>query len=111
SIARSEASLRPSSTSLPARERDESLVSAKILIVDDEPINVKVCQKYLNELGYKHCVGLTDSTRTIAVILAERPDVVILDVMMPLVSGVDVLKLIRKHEELAHLPVLILTAS
>lgn len=102
---------RTSSVGLPPREQDESLLTAKILIVDDEPINVKVCQKYLNELGYKRCIGLTDSTRTIAVILEERPDVVILDVMMPIVSGVDVLRLIRKHDELTHLPVLILTAS
>jgi putative two-component system response regulator len=96
---------------MPPREQDESLLNAKILIVDDEPINVKVCQKYLHELGYKKCIGLTDSTRTIAVILEERPDVIILDVMMPIVSGVDILKLIRRHDELAHLPVLILTAS
>lgn len=102
---------RPSAVGLPPREQDESLLNAKILIVDDEPINVKVCQKYLHELGYKRIVGLTDSTRTIAVILEERPDVIILDVMMPIVSGVDVLKLIRKHDDLAHLPVLILTAS
>ena len=102
---------RPSVTGMPPREQDESLLNCKILIVDDEPINVKVCQKYLHELGYKRCVGLTDSTRTIAVILEERPDVVILDVMMPIVSGVDVLKMIRRHDELAHLPVLILTAS
>ena len=112
SSGRSDASAnRVSTTSLPPREQDESLLSAKILIVDDEPINVKVCQKYLHELGYKKCVGLTDSTRSIAVILEERPDIVILDVMMPIVSGVDVLKLIRKHEDLQHLPVLILTAS
>lgn len=102
---------RSSAAAMPPREQDESLLTAKILIVDDEPINVKVCQKYLHELGYKRCVGLTDSTRTIAVILEERPDIVILDVMMPIVSGVDVLKLIRKNDELAHLPVLILTAS
>lgn len=102
---------RPSVSGMPPREQDESLLNAKILIVDDEPINVKVCQKYLHELGYKRCVGLTDSTRTIAVILEERPDVVILDVMMPIVSGVDVLKMIRRHDELTHLPVLILTAS
>ena len=102
---------RLSATALPPREQDESLLTAKILIVDDEPINVKVCQKYLHELGYKNCLGLTDSSRTIAMILDERPDIVILDVMMPVVSGVDVLKLIRKHDELQHLPVLILTAS
>ncbi len=103
--------VRSATTSMPQRERDESLLSAKILIVDDEPINVKVCQKFLNELGYKRCIPLTDSTRAIAVILDERPDVVILDVMMPVLSGVDVLKLIRRHDELAHLPVLIMTAS
>jgi putative two-component system response regulator len=102
---------RSSATGMPPREQDESLLTAKILIVDDEPINVKVCQKYLNELGYRRCVGLTDSTRAIAVILEERPDVIILDVMMPIVSGVDILKMIRKNDELAHLPVLILTAS
>lgn len=100
-----------SAAGIPPREFDESLLTAKILIVDDEPINVKVCQKYLHELGYKRCIGLTDSARTITVILEERPDVVILDVMMPVVSGMDVLKLIRRHDELSHLPVLILTAS
>jgi putative two-component system response regulator len=104
-------SQKSSASGMPPREQDESLLTAKILIVDDEPINVKVCQKYLHELGYKRCIGLTDSTRTIAVLLEERPDVVILDVMMPIVSGVDILKLIRKHDELQHLPVLILTAS
>ena len=103
--------VRSSAAGIPPRELDESLLTAKILIVDDEPINVKVCQKYLHELGYKRCIGLTDSARTIAVILEERPDVVILDVMMPVVSGMDVLKLIRRHDELMHLPVLILTAS
>ena len=102
---------RPANSSMPPREQDESLLSAKILIVDDEPINVKVCQKYLNELGYKQCITLTDSTRAIDVIMDERPDVVILDVMMPILSGVDVLKLIRQHGELDHLPVQILTAS
>jgi putative two-component system response regulator len=102
---------RSPSLGVPVRECDQLLLASKILVVDDEPINVKVCQKYLNELGYKRCVGLTDSTRTIAVILEERPDLVILDVMMPFVSGVDILKLIRNHAELSHLPVLILTAS
>lgn len=85
--------------------------TAKILIVDDEPINVKVCQKYLGELGYKQCVGVTDSTRAMGALLQERPDLVILDVMMPVVSGVDLLKLIRANSDFAHLPVLILTAA
>lgn len=91
---------------------DPSVASTtKIMIIDDEPINVKVCQKYLNELGYKRCVGLSDATRAIAQIEEEKPDLVILDVMMPVVSGVDILRQIRAKPELSHIPVLILTAS
>ncbi len=110
----------PAPTSESAGSRSLSIIptnsaakptAAKILIVDDEPINVKVCQKYLSELGYKQCVGVTDSTRAMAAIFAERPDLIILDVMMPIVSGVDLLKLIRGNSDLAHLPVLILTAA
>ncbi len=84
---------------------------AKILIVDDEPINVKVCQKYLRELGYVKTSSETDSTLAMEKILAERPDLIVLDVMMPVVSGIDLLKLIRAHSELSQIPVLILTAS
>ena len=89
----------------------KTISTAKILVVDDEPINVKVCHKYLRELGYEQCLGVTDSTRVMATILAERPDLIILDVMMPVVSGIDLLRMIRAHEELAQLPVLILTAA
>ncbi len=91
---------------------DPSVASTtKILIIDDEPINVKVCQKYLQELGYTRCVGLSDATRAMSQILEEKPDLVILDVMMPVVSGVDILRQIRAKPELSHMPVLILTAS
>lgn len=94
---------------LPAKMDVDS--TTKILIIDDEPINVKVCQKYLNELGYKRCIGLTDATRAISQIAEEQPDLVILDVMMPVVSGVDILRQIRLKPELCHIPILILTAS
>lgn len=85
--------------------------TTKIMIIDDEPINVKVCQKYLQELGYKRCVGITDATRAVTQIVEEKPDLVILDVMMPGVSGVDILRQIRSKPEIEHIPVLILTAS
>lgn len=99
----------PSLTAVMPRQATSS--TAKILVVDDEPINVKVCHKYLRELGYEQCLGVTDSTRAMATILAERPDLIILDVMMPVVSGVDLLRTIRANPELAQLPVLILTAA
>ena len=99
------------SKSIPLVVDQELAETTKILIIDDEPINVKVCQKYLKELGYKQCVGLSDSTRAIAQITEDKPDLVILDVMMPVVSGVDILRELRSKPELSQIPVLILTAA
>ena len=54
---------------------------------------------------------MTDSTLALDTIRREKPDVIILDVMMPQVSGLEILQAIRADAELSHLPVLILTAS
>lgn len=102
---------RPASRFLHPTVSPEVASTTKILVIDDEPINVKVCQKYLNELGYKRCIGLSDSTRAISQITEEKPDLIILDVMMPVVSGIEILHQIRSKPELCHIPVLILTAS
>lgn len=99
----------PSLTSISAFQITTS--TAKILIVDDDQFIVTFCQSLLWELGYENCISQIDSTRAMATILAERPDLIILDVMMPGLSGVDLLRVIRGHEELTHVPVLILTAS
>jgi putative two-component system response regulator len=99
-----------SKSALPSVDPDIASTT-KILIVDDEPINVKVCQKYLKELGYQQCIGISDAARAMARIDDEKPDLIILDVMMPVVSGVDILRQIRQNENLNHIPVLILTAS
>jgi putative two-component system response regulator len=84
---------------------------AKIMIVDDEPINVKVVRKYLRGAGYTNFLTSTDSTTCMQQITAERPDIVLLDYMMPGVNGLEILKWIRSHEEFKHMPVLILTAT
>src|SRR5687767_6867859 len=85
--------------------------SSRILIVDDEPVNIKVVRKYLQGAGYENFVTLSDSPLAMDVIRRERPDVVLLDVMMPRVSGLDILQSLRADPELAHIPALILTAS
>lgn len=82
-----------------------------ILIIDDEPINIKVITKYLNELGYTRCSGLSDARQAVSQIARETPDLVILDVMMPFVTGIEILGKLRSKPETAHLPVLVLTAA
>ena len=100
----------------PARGRipecsDESLRSSKVMIVDDEPINVKLAQKYLSLGGYRNFVSTHDSRQALALIEAEQPDVLLLDIMMPHVSGLDILGTLRGNPLWTHLPIVILTAS
>ncbi len=83
----------------------------KIMIVDDEPINVKVVQKYLQSVGYSNFFTLTDSTRALSSIRQTRPDIVLLDIVMPEVSGLEILEHMRDEKLLTRSPVLILTAS
>ena len=85
--------------------------TAKIMIVDDEPVNVKVVQKHLKLAGYQYFVTSTDPRPVMDMIVRETPDVVLLDVMMPVVSGLDILRAVREDGPLDHIPVIVLTAS
>jgi putative two-component system response regulator len=90
----------------------EQVVSnPRIVIVDDEPINVKVVQKYLKLAGYQQFATTTDATQALDLIRAEQPDVVLLDVMMPGISGLEILAELRRGEQFFDLPVIILTAA
>jgi putative two-component system response regulator len=98
-----------SSEELPAFTND--LLLARVMIVDDEPINVKVARKFVETLGYSNFVTLTDSRQVIESLRKETPDVILLDLMMPDVSGLDILEVMQSDEKLKRIPVIILTAS
>ena len=84
---------------------------AKIMIVDDEPVNIKVVQKYLMGVGFERFITITDSKAAMEMIRSESPDLILLDVMMPGVSGLEMLEEIRCNQKTRLTPVLILTAS
>jgi putative two-component system response regulator len=84
---------------------------AKIMIVDDEVVNIKVARKYLTLAGYTEFVVSTDATQVITLFDRERPDLLLLDIMMPSISGIEILRALRQQEPSLHVPVLILTAS
>jgi putative two-component system response regulator len=84
---------------------------AKIMIVDDEPINIKVVRKHLQGAGYQNFITTSDSTTCMDTLKAQQPDVVLLDIMMPQVNGLQILEWIRADDRFKHVPVLILTAS
>lgn len=90
----------------------ESLISsAKIMLVDDEPINTDVLQTYLEGEGYNNFVTTSESVQAIEIMERENPDVILLDLMMPDVSGFDILQMMRSKKNLTHIPVVILTSS
>ncbi|MEL7337477.1 MAG: response regulator, partial [Planctomycetota bacterium] len=83
----------------------------RIFIVDDEPANVNIVRRLLERAGYRQFKSTTDSNVAFKMIQATRPDVVLLDINMPGISGVEVLRSLRGCPETSMLPVLILTAN
>jgi putative two-component system response regulator len=81
------------------------------MIVDDEPINIKVVRRYLMQSGYRNFFTTTLPVQAAEMIVANDPDVILLDIVMPAVSGLDILANIRADPRLSHIPVIILTAS
>src|SRR5436309_10021414 len=85
--------------------------SAKFMIVDDEPTNIKVVRRLLEIEGYRNFVVTTDSSAARYLIDDQRPDLVLLDLMMPMVSGLDILSSVRQDLARSFLPIIILTAA
>lgn len=87
------------------------LASSTIVIVDDIPINVKVARAHLESAGYRNFVTLTDPAEALTAIYHSNPDVVLLDIMMPGISGLEILQDIRANPQTEHLPVLVLSGA
>ena len=87
------------------------LLNATIMMVDDEPITMEVVQAFLEDAGYRNFVLIEKSSEAMAALERQRPDLLLLDLIMPQVSGFDILKAVRAHPKLNHLPVIILTSS
>jgi len=79
-----------------------------ILFVEDDPIIVQVYRGPLQRSGYK-VEQAEDGLIALKVILPLKPDLVLLDIMMPKVDGTYVLKFIRSREELKHTKVVVLS--
>jgi putative two-component system response regulator len=84
---------------------------AKIIIIDDEPLVVRVVRRFLTTAGYQNFVAISDSTQALEAIAREKPDVVLLDIMMPEVSGLDILQARESDPTLKFVPFIILSAS
>jgi two-component system phosphate regulon response regulator PhoB len=82
----------------------------KILVVDDEPDVTDLVAYHLKAKGF-HVESLNDATASISRARAFQPDLVILDIMMPHLSGIQVCRILRADNKLARVPIIFLTAK
>jgi putative two-component system response regulator len=91
---------------------NSALLHARILIVDDEPSNVLLLERVLEQAGFTNLVSTTDSREVAALCEAQPPDIVLLDLMMPYLDGFGVMQWLRENQQLGcYLPILVLTAD
>lgn len=84
---------------------------ARIAIVDGDHATVQIVQKYLEDAGYHSLLKTTDPAEAVNLILREPPDLALLGISMPVISGLDILRVIKTVDQAGHVPVLFLTAA
>ncbi|MDD5285074.1 MAG: response regulator [Desulfuromonadaceae bacterium] len=89
----------------------ETAHNSRILIVDDEPVNLKLLEKMLRAEGYTNLVSIVDSRKVMEAYCAEPPDLILLDINMPYLDGYEVMALLKELKDPLLPPILVLTAQ
>jgi DNA-binding response OmpR family regulator len=90
---------------------EEQFHRSKILIVDDEPANIRMLETFLNAEGYICIESITDPRKAVEVYQKFQPDLVLLDLNMPHLNGFQVLEKLNNIDLDYHVPVMVLTAQ
>jgi two-component system, cell cycle response regulator DivK len=98
-----------SGSALSSRQRDTRRICKTVLIVEDNELNMKLFRDLLDAYGYR-----TLQTRTgmeaLRLARQERPDLILMDIQLPEVSGLEVTKWLKDDETLCDIPVIAVTA-
>jgi len=84
-------------------------MTLKIMIAEDEPAQAEILQYNLDKEGFD-CVVAKDGEEALALLEEQIPDLLVLDWMLPKVSGIEVCRRLRKQKKTKNLPILMLTA-
>src|SRR3954468_11295255 len=91
---------------------DDIIKQGRILIIDDEVSSLCLLENVLQRLGFRFVRTLAEPQRVIAEMEDFRPDLVITDLTMPELGGVQLIRLVRSHfADNPALPILVLTGS
>ncbi|KXG78465.1 Alkaline phosphatase synthesis transcriptional regulatory protein PhoP [Fervidicola ferrireducens] len=86
------------------------MAGAKILVVDDEPFIVELVKFNLESAGYE-VITASDGHEALKLIEKEHPDLIILDIMLPGIDGMEICRALRFKRETRDIPVILLTAK
>lgn len=83
----------------------------RILVIDDEPVNTALFEAILADYGYTRVKAINDSRVALQTCRTFKPDLILLDLMMPHVDGITVLEALRSEPDGVYIPVIVLTAD
>jgi two-component system cell cycle response regulator DivK len=87
----------------------EQILKEQILIVEDNPLNMRLIEMTLRPKGYR-LLGATDGEKALDMAIKEKPDLIIMDIQLPKVSGLEVTKRLRQMPAFNHIPIIAVTA-
>lgn len=91
--------------------RSATFRRARILIVDDEETNVELLRRLLSREGFSRIEGTTDPREAASMYVRQRPDLILLDLHMPHLNGLEVMAQLNEIAESSYLPILILSGD
>ena len=85
------------------------MTSKKVLIVEDNELNMKLFHDLLDSQGYE-TLQTREGLQALALARLHKPDLILMDIQLPEISGLEVTKWLKDDEELSHIPVVAVTA-
>ncbi len=85
-------------------------MTSLVLVADDDPFNLRLLQELCEGAGYR-VVTAADGGDVLDVVARERPDLILLDVAMPVLDGFEVLRILKSDADLVDIPVVLVTAA
>jgi two-component system cell cycle response regulator DivK len=85
------------------------MMSKKVLIVEDNELNMKLFHDLLDSQGYE-TLQTREGLQALSLARLHKPDLILMDIQLPEISGLEVTKWLKDDEELSHIPVVAVTA-
>jgi two-component system, cell cycle response regulator DivK len=82
---------------------------AKVLIIEDNELNLKLFRDLLS-IGGHESIETRDGADAVRMVKSEQPDLIILDIQLPNISGIDLIEFLKSNDDLRRIPIIAVTA-